>query len=107
MSKFVLVLCFGKASGMNFYDRRTTSLCSIELAFMSFLCMREIEAQQAGEEWESYRLARAEFLEHHVLRWVPAWLERMQERAAHPYFRGAARLAREAIAQDAVAVVRG
>ncbi len=75
--------------------------CSVELAFMGFLAFQEAVAHGQGAGGEPYKEAQATFLRDHLLGWLPRWLAHVAERTAHPYFRAAARFARQVLEQDA------
>lgn len=68
----------------------------VELAFMSFLALKEAEARGADQiaEADRYRRAQADFLQEHLLPWMPKWLGNLGEAADHPLLRGAAELGR-------------
>lgn len=48
-----------------------------ELEFMAFLCQREAAAEAAGKDVDSFRRAARDFLQRHLLVWVPGFAERL------------------------------
>lgn len=75
----------------------------VELSFMSFLCAREQEAWQARDQDGARRIIERErqFLETHLLRWVPALSQRIAENAQTDFYRGVALLTEEFLRADA------
>lgn len=48
-----------------------------ELEFMAFLCQREAVAEAVGKDVDSFRRASRDFLQRHLLAWVPGFAERL------------------------------
>lgn len=48
-----------------------------ELEFMAFLCQQEAAAEAAGKDVDSFRRASRDFLQRHLLAWVPGFVERL------------------------------
>jgi TorA maturation chaperone TorD len=73
-----------------------------ELRFMSLLCYRESRAASEGdlEQVESLRAQQETFLDHHLLRWVPDWCRMLEQTAHEPFYRGLARMTRDALYGD-------
>lgn len=67
---------------------------AIELEFLHFLAYQEAQALEEGRDPGSYRRAERDFLERHLLRWLPRLRERLEQVEALPFFRA---LAREAV----------
>lgn len=55
-----------------------------QFEFLHFLCYQE--ARDAAENFEDYRRAQRDFLEHHPGKWVPQLNARLKENNAHPYY---------------------
>lgn len=67
---------------------------SVLLEFMHFLCWNETQAE-SDDEALSFQLAQADFAQRHIASWLPAWAQRVAERAADaPYARVAEALNR-------------
>ena len=67
---------------------------SIELAFMSELVHREVEALEAGdsETAEHAALLQRRFLDEHLGRWAVRFAEKVRGTASTPFYRGMAEL---------------
>jgi TorA maturation chaperone TorD len=67
---------------------------AVELAFISYLKLKEAYALMNDDE-SAYRICREaedEFLNEHLLGWVPQFVERITGHGAHEYYDMAARL---------------
>jgi len=73
---------------------------ALELAFVAHCCTLALEALERGDDEALDRVLTAghEFLSEHLLRWAPAFLERVIERSQSDFYRGAAYLARGCLA---------
>lgn len=74
----------------------------VELRFMALLChdeMQEWQRDDAGKAVQSLGRQR-DFLDDHVLQWVPGYLRLVQTQAQHAFFRGVATLALDAVPAD-------
>ena len=73
-----------------------------ELRFMSILCFHEMEAWREGDESEANELLEREldFLDAHVMRWVPEFCDRLAELTTHSFYLAVARLTAAACRQD-------
>lgn len=58
-------------------DRDYPDHLGAELEFMAFLSQRENAAQAGGKDAEPFRQAARDFLQRHVLAWVPGFTERL------------------------------
>lgn len=73
-----------------------------ELKFMSLLCYDEIAAWDRGDRgaavrsWERQR----EFLDQHLLRWMPSYCRKIQEESNERFYVGAALLTEHAVVAD-------
>lgn len=78
----------------------------VELRFVALLCHAEMEAWQEGRTGRARRAAerQREFLDRHLLRWAPGYLDVVQAEARHPFYRRLAILARKMMAEDKVAI---
>jgi TorA maturation chaperone TorD len=76
----------------------------IELSFMARLCAREREAFEAGDERAAagLRSQQVQFLQTHLLHWLPALSERIVRSAESDFYRGIALLTEELVRADAV-----
>jgi putative dimethyl sulfoxide reductase chaperone len=65
----------------------------VEIDFMRLLCRQEEEAWRNGNPYRALELLSAglEFLNEHLLKWVPLFCERMFEKAELDFYRGLAR----------------
>ena len=82
-------------------DGPADSLAS-ELRFLALACYRESRAWSAEDRPEAFAWAEVErqFLDDHVLQWVPRHCEALCLRAETPYFRAVARLIARACIVD-------
>jgi DMSO reductase family type II enzyme chaperone len=64
-----------------------------ELEFLAFLAFREARmAQDGADEFrDGYRWAQKAFLDRHIVKWLPAFAERLAEQGALPFFQHLAR----------------
>jgi TorA maturation chaperone TorD len=78
----------------------------VELKFVALLCHAEMEAWQQGHAERARRAAgrQREFLDRHLLRWAPDYLELVQAEAKHSFYRCLAVQARKMMAEDDVAI---
>lgn len=74
----------------------------VELRFMALLCHDEMQEWQRNDAEKAVQsLARQrEFLDGHVLQWVPGYLRLVQTQALHAFFRNVAALALDAVPAD-------
>ena len=75
----------------------------LELDFLATLSERAVEAAAGGdgEQLEGCLQAQRNFLQDHLLAWAPACLALVEAHAETDYYRGAAKLARGALAASA------
>ena len=59
---------------------------AIELEFMHFLAYQEARALEEGCDPGSYRRAQRDFLERHLLRWLPRLRKRLEREETPPFF---------------------
>jgi putative dimethyl sulfoxide reductase chaperone len=76
-------------------------LCA-ELEFLHFLTFKEVQAvkDENPELLKGYRLAQKDFLERHLIQWVPKFHERLQSSARFPLYTGLAWITSVFLAQD-------
>jgi DMSO reductase family type II enzyme chaperone len=76
-------------------------LCA-ELEFLHFLTFKEVQAikDENPELLKGYRLAQKDFLERHLIQWVPKFYERLQSSARFPFYTGLAGITSVFLAQD-------
>jgi len=74
----------------------------VELRFMALLAAQESTARDAGdiENVRALLAHQRQFLDQHLLSWVPAYCERIAAAARKPFFAGVARMTAEALALD-------
>ena len=74
-----------------------------ELAFMSYLALKEAEADAVEQVAvaDELRRAQAAFLQEHLLPWMPQWLGNLAEAAEHPLLKAAAELGRLTLDREA------
>lgn len=75
-------------------DGRLPDHIAAELAFMAHLAAREADAWVRKDEGaaQQYREQQVAFLQAHLLAWAPAFCQRLQDHANHPFYRALARL---------------
>ncbi len=74
-------------------------LCT-ELEFMHYLAFKQTAALRSGTDAEPYRLAQRDFLERHLVRWLPSVRGRLEQLEATPAYLSLARLAEDACRAD-------
>ncbi len=86
------------ASGFN----GTPDHIAVELEFMHYLVIKEIEAQADGDlvRARHYRQKQGSFLERHLAAWVPDFSRRVEELAQTPFYQGLAAATRMFIESD-------
>ncbi|HLA98855.1 MAG TPA: molecular chaperone TorD family protein [Anaerolineales bacterium] len=70
---------------------------SVELAFMAHLAAQEEQATGQSQVW---RQRQRRFLRDHLARWLPIFWLKVENSAAHPYYRQAARSLRALVEGD-------
>ena len=62
-------------------------LCA-ELEFLHFLTFKEAQAREEGngELLQGYLLAQKDFLERHLVKWIPTFSEKLQKQADVPFY---------------------
>jgi TorA maturation chaperone TorD len=67
-----------------------------ELEFVSYLIQQEVAARESGDATsaEEWRTRQQRFLEGHLLRWGPSFLDRVAAGARKPFYRLLAKVAR-------------
>lgn len=75
---------------------------SFELYFLSYLCNREAESLRTNDENRAYeyRAQKNEFLQEHVIKWVPSFCERILKESKNDFYKGAAKLTKEFVVLD-------
>jgi DMSO reductase family type II enzyme chaperone len=58
-----------------------------QLEFLHYLCYREAETLQAGEDAGAYQRAQRDFISRRLGAWIPKLRERLDEQDARPFFR--------------------
>lgn len=79
-------------------DRDFPDHLTTELEFMGYLAAREAAALAEGRDAEPYRRAQRDFLERHLLAWVPRFAERVSSRSGETVMGGVAGLLADFIA---------
>lgn len=81
---------------------------ALELEFMQVMAERTATACNEGDEEELRRLldVQAAFLDDHLLNWVPAFAETMEEAARTDFYRGLGKLLVEHLREDRALVSR-
>jgi DMSO reductase family type II enzyme chaperone len=76
-------------------------LCA-ELEFLHFLTFKEAQAMEDGntEFLKGYRLAQKDFLERHLIQWVPKFHDRLQSSTRFSFYTELARITSVFIVQD-------
>ena len=67
---------------------------AIELEFMSYLCQKTIDLIEKGDKEAAlaYLSKQKDFLEKHLMVWVPAFCDDLEQAAKSDFYRGIARL---------------
>jgi TorA maturation chaperone TorD len=75
---------------------------SVDFEFMSYLCGKEIEADDSQDAAASlaYRLRQQSFLEHHIINWVPAFAAQLERVAQIKFYRELANFTRRFVRWD-------
>ncbi len=75
---------------------------SFELYFLSYLCDKEAESLRTNNENRAfeYRAQKNEFLQEHVIKWVPSFCERILKESENDFYKGAAKLTKEFVELD-------
>lgn len=75
---------------------------SFELYFLSYLCNKEAESLRNNNENRAYeyRVQKNEFLQEHVIKWVPSFCERILKESENDFYKGAAKLTKEFVELD-------
>lgn len=71
------------------------------LEFMYFLCEREAECREEGEDSGDFVRAQHDFLARHLAGWIPALHEDLKRHAAPRYYRELSRLGAAFVAEEA------
>lgn len=72
---------------------------SVQLEFMHFLCFREASAE-ADADAASYQLAQADFLQRHLLKWVPKLTRSVESNSPGSVYCGVIRVLDEFLRRD-------
>jgi DMSO reductase family type II enzyme chaperone len=72
----------------------------VELDFMHYLTFREADALVCGKDPAPYRYAQRDFLERHLLKWVPKMLDMLRKAGPPPVFVAMGELLMELFAAD-------
>lgn len=77
-----------------------------ELEFMFYLSREELAAQEANDQPQAalWRSRQREFLDHHLLTWLPAWQARVAEADRTGFYAALARLIQTWLKIDAAAL---
>lgn len=77
-------LCMSQEEGKREFPDH---ICA-EVEFLHFLTFREEEAlrEDKGEELEGYLLAQKDFLERHLVQWIPKFCLKLQDSASLPFY---------------------
>lgn len=86
----------GMANDVNELEDTLTA----ELEFMQFLAAKEAQADEGGESAAGYVHAQRDFLERHLVRWMPAFEEAVNSKVGDPFFVALSRLTNRFVAAD-------
>ncbi len=77
---------------------------ALELQFMQHLCSCEANAlnQQNEQEANRWRAMQQDFLQNHLLSWLPAFVEKVNAVGAHPLYRALVELTLEFVRSETV-----
>ncbi len=86
--------CFGLRMSQEEGKREFPDHISAELEFLHFLAFKEANAVWNGDEktLNGYLLAQKDFLERHLIRWVPEFCGKLQNSASIPFYAWLARI---------------
>jgi len=70
----------------------------VELMFMHLLCEREVASPVDAEIWSTRRV---EFVERHLLPWIPYFADAVEQKTRSPFYKSAARLLQVFINKEA------
>lgn len=75
---------------------------AIELEFMAYLCQRTADALEAGDQAaaEAYLKKQSEFLQKHLMVWVPQFCRDLQRAAGRGFYKGVAQITDEYLAME-------
>lgn len=75
----------------------------LELKYLALLCYRESQLWRDGDAAGGRQALASQraFLTNHLLAWVPAYCNNLQDATAYPYFRAVAKLTTKSIDRDA------
>ena len=71
-----------------------------ELEFMHFLTFREVAALENGQDWGPYVRAQRDFLQRHLVRWVPRVRPLAEKQKAAAFYAGLLALAEAFLLKD-------
>jgi len=77
---------------------------AVELAFMSYLKLKETYARM-GDDEDAYRICREaenKFLSEHLLGWLPQFLERVSQHGTHEFYEKTACLLGDFLSMETV-----
>jgi anaerobic sulfite reductase subunit A len=82
--------------------RDTEDHIAVELSFMMYLCGKTVDAlkNKNKKEAEKYLLGQEDFLEGHLAKWIPKFVQDILNTAKTPFYRGIAALTRDYIEMD-------
>ncbi len=66
---------------------------TVELEFMHYLTFKEAEARAAGGDVESYLRAQKDFLDRHLVSWLPQLAAKLRQQRPAPFYRALGGLA--------------
>lgn len=74
----------------------------VELKFMSFLCYNEMKAWENNDQknGKKYINKEREFLEEHIIQWIPNFCKIIERNSREEFYRGVAKLTREFLRTD-------
>jgi len=75
---------------------------AVELSFMMYLCGEAVEALKNKDRKEAikYLQGQQDFLEEHLAKWVPKFVQDILDTAKTPFYRGVAALTRDYVEMD-------
>ncbi len=80
--------CFGLRMSQQEGKREFPDHISAELEFLHFLTFKEADAMKTGdnEALNGYIKAQKDFLERHLMQWVPEFCKKLQKSARMPLY---------------------
>ncbi len=78
---------------------------AVELEFMHFLCFKESQAmEENAPQLTGYRQAQKDFLQRHLLEWLPAFVTAVKQKCRNDFYLSLADLCQQCITLDSQSI---